>query len=63
MTCEDCGLEIEKPEGGCQRDSYVWQQHVGRYHWVKATHPGRCCDCFDEHFGMPAAHRSRPRPE
>lgn len=25
-------------------------------------HPGLCCDCFDEGWGMPATQRTRPRP-
>ncbi len=61
-SCTDCGLPLEGKECEGETQSVLaadLETVVGR----TAGHPGICCDCYDEGFGMPVASRTRPRPD
>lgn len=73
MNCSDCGLPMEGY--GLNHHDARWgktitytngetrktsENRVGKLQLPE--HLGRCCDCTDESFGMPAKNRSRPRP-
>lgn len=45
-------VRLETPEGA----------EEGPYGDHNDEHPGLCCDCFDESFGMPPENRTWPRP-
>ena len=51
MICKDCGNKMTQEEVN-HHDSEP--EHI-------PEHIGRCCDCTDELFGMPADQRRLPR--
>jgi hypothetical protein len=58
ILCNDCGLDV--PHDMVKR---CWEPWTTAKKIYPGTHPGRCCDCFDEGWGMPPEFRSRPRKE
>ena len=49
VPCADCGIPLEHT--GCHDPE------------AAGSHPGLCCDCFDERWGMPDWQRLNPRPD
>lgn len=66
-NCSDCGLPLtgkvceESTNKASRYDddgNFIDEIEVA----IELGHPGICCDCFDEGWGMSEKYRTRPRP-